>query len=278
MSHVILGDGVRCEASNFPYEVEIVVQGQGQPTIDICNFGLVKFKIQIFESFGRTVPELCFSVISSDDEARTNPEVIYNAEEGMNYELELLSDLSDLTERPYVHFCPCHQKCFHHQTAIFISLVDEECNTGSALDFKKSITASYSDKRNYAQTKMKLSIDNEEELERTSEIVLQNCYEEFKHRGIISCKMLNQAEINPPGRYRRAKSSPKSMTVGATFGNQSAADESSNHAKEMAAAVASQVVGSVIPMMSMAQGAGPFITQLSILLVCTASSTGNGAR
>lgn len=219
---------------------------------------------------------MCFSVISSDDEARTDPEVIYNVLPGIDYEVTLLADLTDLSERPYIHICPCGQRCQDHQTAIFITLIDDECNSASSVDFKDSITASYSEKRNYAQTKMKFTVENEEELSRTGEIVLQNCYEEYKDRGLISCKILNQAEIAPTGsnRYRRGRSS-KSMTVGATFKNKSAADDSGEHVGQMASAVANQVVGSVIPMMSLSQGLGPFITQLCILIVCTAAAIGN---
>ena len=79
-----------------------------------------------------------------------------------------------------------------------------------------------------------MSIDNEEDLSRTAEILLQNCYESYKNSGIISCKILNQAEvIQPGGRNKRARSS-KSMTVGATFKNKTAAENADP------AAVASQ--------------------------------------
>ena len=37
--------------------------------------------------------------------------------------------------------------------------------------------------------------------------------------------------------------------------------------------MASQLVGSVIPMMSLAQGMAPFITQLFILIICTIAAT-----
>ena len=55
---------------------------------------------------------------------------------------------------------------------------------------------------------MKFTIDNEEDLGRTTEILLQNCYEQYKDRGLVSCKVLNQVELNPPGdRSKRARSS-----------------------------------------------------------------------
>ena len=94
-------------------------------------------------------------------------------------------------------------------TAIFIDLVDDECNSASSVDFKDSITATYAEKRDYAQTKMKFSIENEEELGRTAEILLQNCYEMYKDKGLVTCKILNQAELPPPGgnRQKRARSS-----------------------------------------------------------------------
>ena len=65
--------------------------------IDICNFGLVKFEISIDEEFGRNVDAICVTVVSSDDEARTDPEIIHNVEPGKIYELSLLADLTDLT-------------------------------------------------------------------------------------------------------------------------------------------------------------------------------------
>ena len=40
----------------------------------------------------------------------------------------------------------------------------------------ESITASYNEKRNYVQSKMKFMFNNEEGLAQTSEILLQNCY------------------------------------------------------------------------------------------------------
>ena len=64
------------------------------------------------------------------------------------------------------------------------------------------------------------------------------------------------------------------MTVGATFKNKTAADGSTQHTADMAADVANQLVGSVIPMFSPAQGMAPFITQLSILIVCTIAASG----
>ena len=63
------------------------------------------------------------------------------------------------------------------------------------------------------------------------------------------------------------------MTVGATFKNKTAADGSTEHTAAMASDVANQLVGSVIPMFSLDQGMAPFITQLSILIVCTIAAS-----
>ena len=76
-------------------------------------------------------------------------------------------------KRPYIQICPCNEKCKQN---LFIDVVDDECSNESSQNFMESITASYSEKRNYVQSKMKFMFNNEEGLAQTSEILLQNCY------------------------------------------------------------------------------------------------------
>ena len=59
------------------------------------------------------------------------------------------------------------------------------------------------------------------------------------------------------------------MTVAGTFTNASAAEGAQVASKEVSSSVASSIVGSVVTFMSPKQGMAPFITQLSVLLVCT---------
>ena len=59
------------------------------------------------------------------------------------------------------------------------------------------------------------------------------------------------------------------MTVAGTFTNASAAEGAKVASEEVASDVASSIVGSVVTFMSPEQGMAPFITQLSVLLICT---------
>lgn len=125
---IIFFQGFRCVPSDAPYEIYLT--SIPEIVIDICNFGLVKFNFSIDETFDRPVSELCIDVISSDAAARTDPSIVYNVVPFYKYEVSLLADLTDLEERPSIHFCPCGQQCLSNNDAP-IALIDDECNSQS---------------------------------------------------------------------------------------------------------------------------------------------------
>ena len=125
------------------------------------------------EFFDRPIPSLCVTIFSSDENARAQPEIIRNAKPGEIQSFNLLASWTDTNERPYIQICPCNEKCKEN---LFIDVVDDECTNESSQNFMESITASYNEKRNYVQSKMKFMFNNEEGLAQTSEILLQNCY------------------------------------------------------------------------------------------------------
>ena len=63
-------------------------------------------------------------------------------------------------------------------------------------------------------------------------------------------------------RKKRAGASSKSMTVGGTFKNASAAANISESSKALSEEVATAIIGSVVSFMSPSQGAGPFYSQV----------------
>ena len=125
---IIFFQGFRCVPSDAPYEIYLT--SIPEIVIDICNFGLVKFNFSIDETFDRPVSELCIDVISSDAAARTDPSIVHNVVPFYKYEVSLLADLTDLEERPSIHFCPCGQQCLSNNDAP-IALIDDECNSQS---------------------------------------------------------------------------------------------------------------------------------------------------
>ena len=155
--------------------------------VDICDFGVIKYEFEFSEFFDRPVPSLCVTIFSSDENARAQPEIIRNAKPGEIQHFNLLASWTDTNEvnfifqsflknfikRPYIQICPCNEKCKEN---LFIDVVDDECTNESSQNFMESITASYNEKRNYVQSKMKFMFNNEEGLAQTSEILLQNCY------------------------------------------------------------------------------------------------------
>ena len=67
-------------------------------------------------------------------------------------------------------------------------------------------------------------------------------------------------------RKKRAGASSKSMTVGGTFKNASAAANISVSSKALSEEVATAIIGSVVSFMSPSQGAGPFYSQVRYIL------------
>ena len=246
--------------------------------VDICDFGVIKYEFEFSEFFDRPIPSLCVTIFSSDENARAQPEIIRNAKPGEIQSFNLLASWTDTNERPYIQICPCNEKCKEN---LFIDVVDDECTNESSQNFMESITASYNEKRNYVQSKMKFMFNNEEGLAQTSEILLQNCYRKgfqielfsiligwdslrlrlsvvgsshrsvllepiyskLKDAGIVSCKILNMNTIGGD-RKKRAGASSKSMTVGGTFKNASAAANISESSKALSEEVASAIIGS----------------------------------
>ena len=162
--------------------------------VDICDFGVITINFTFNERFDRTVPSLCVTVYSSDEEAHTRPSIIENAKPSINYGVALHAEFTDeafqAKERPYINVCPCDidpVEC--KKSNIFIDIIDDECHGEAAMAAMEAATESdYSKRLDYVQTKMKFMFDNEESMAETSEMLVQNCYSRLKHAGIVSCK------------------------------------------------------------------------------------------
>ncbi|CAG5109944.1 Oidioi.mRNA.OKI2018_I69.chr2.g4412.t1.cds [Oikopleura dioica] len=125
----LIGDGFKCVSDDDPYDVELADDSE-EATVDICDFGVVKFSFSIKELFDRTVKSLCLEVFSSDDLARTDPQIIRDVKGFTKYEVALLADLTDVNERPYISVCPCNQTCQGND--LFINMIDDECYSQSS--------------------------------------------------------------------------------------------------------------------------------------------------
>ena len=95
---------------------------------------------------------LCLEVFSSDNLARTDPQIIRNVKGSQKYEAALLADLTDVNEKPYISICPCNQTC--HGNNLFIDMIDDECRSPSAqegFEFHRNLLFKFASSRSKFQ-------------------------------------------------------------------------------------------------------------------------------
>ena len=109
----------------------------------------------IKEYFDRTVRSLCLEVFSSDNLARTDPQIIRNVKGAQKYEAALLADLADVNEKPYISICPCNQTCEGNN--LFIDMIDDECRSPSAQEGFKFFEKFFSSKLRILNRELRIS-------------------------------------------------------------------------------------------------------------------------